>query len=340
MVLKLLQGPIVCTADPDDFDTAGDDVLMNADTCMWLDDHGLMGYCEIGGYGTRAGPGSTIAINLDGIFYVRHKTVGAVAPGGAGYDYITESGLVSFAGGAQYPFEPWTGSYITDQAIVDADWPNDNLLRLPDRFLTWAVSPAGNSQLASADLDEVTADLVVEYTFDPGFGITPGIHKRFMPGRDSLVYLWLDNVSGGTGTIVTYDWQKRIEVGTRRELGIDANTVVYSPRFNIFISLHTNSGNQEMRIWANEGEISALSAPIALDPITQGRVSTIQTTLTDDTGEGIGGRFIDWSITAGNGDLIPASAQSVTDEDGVAEIQYRAEITGGVDPTIQASVTF
>jgi hypothetical protein len=337
MVLKLLQGPIVCTADPDDELTAGFDVLMREETVFWLDDHALVGYCEILGYGTRAGPGSTIVINLDGIFYVRSKTVGGVAPSGAGYDYITQSGIVSFGTGIQYTFEPWTGSYQPEQTVTDSGWTADNLIRLPDRFLQWGVAPGNNAQLASAALDEFQADMTIEHTFSPT-PPTPGIHKRSLPGRDSLLYMYNnDSIS----TLMTYDWQRRVEVLPRRELGISCETLVYSPRFDIFISLHENTGNQEMRIWANELEVDALSAPIALTPITEGRVSTIQVTLTDDAGDGVSDRFIDWSITVGNGDLIgPTAPQSTTDENGVAEIKYRALLTGGVDPTIQASVTF
>jgi len=157
-------------------------------------------------------------------------------------------------------------------------------------------------------------------------------------GRDSLIYLWLDDA---TSTIVTYDWQKRVEVLPRISLGIGAETVLYSPKWDIFISLHENTGNQELRIWSHEGEVSALTAPVALTPITAGNVSRITTTLTDDVGVGLPGRLIDWSITVGNGDLLgPTTPQSTTDEDGLAFIDYRALITGGVDPTIQASVTF
>lgn len=337
MVLKLLQGPIVCTADPDDVDTAGFDVLMDEATVFWLDDHALIGMAEISGYGTRAGPGSTIVFNLDGVFYVRSKTVGVIGPSTAGFDYVTQSGIVSFSTGAQFTFEPWDGSWNPLQLVAASGWTAGNLIRLPNRFLHWGVSPASLTQLASADLDEFQADMTIEYTFSPSFSGV-GIERRLLPGRDSLLYLFLDDASG---TIATYDWQKRMEILPRRELGIAAETVVYSPRFDIFVSLHNNSGNQELRIWANEFEIDALSNPIALTPITEGRVSTIQVTLTDDAGDGVPDRFIDWSITVGNGDLIgPTAPQSTTDENGVAEIKYRALLTGGVDPTIRASVTF
>jgi len=336
MALKLLQGPIVCVADPDDEDTAGFDVKIREHTAFWLDDHAIMGYADIGGYGTRAGPGSAISINLDGIFYVRRKTINTLTVAGGGFDYITRSGIVTFGTGIQFTFEPWTGSYVEAEPVVSSGWAADNLLRLPNRFLQWGVSPAGASQLASADLDELQADLVVEYTFSPGLPAA-GIDKRTLPGRDSLIYLYSNDT---VSTITTYDWQTMTEVLPRRELGVDAETVLYSPRFDIFVSLHDNAGNQEMRIWANELEVDSLSAPVALTPVTAGRVSTIQTTLTDDVGVGIPDRLVDWSITAGNGDLIPTVAQSTTDENGVAEIKYRAEITGGVDPTIQASVTF
>lgn len=335
MVLKLLQGPIVCTADPDDEATAGQDVLMDEAKVYWLDDAALIGYCEISGYGNRAGPGSTIVFNLDGVFYVRRKTVAAFGPTDAGFDYITERGIVGTAS-ALFPLEPWTGSYDESKIIASSGWTAGDILRLPDRFLVRGVSPANSSQLATCALDEVQADLVLEYTFDPGFGI-PGINGRFMPARDSLIYIYLDDAAG---TIVTYDFQTKAEVLPRVEMGIQAATVLYSPRFDIFISLHNNAGNQELRIWANELEVDALSAPVALTPITAGRVSVVQTTLTDDVGVGIPDRLVDWSITAGNGDLIPTIDQSLTDENGVAEIKYRAEITGGVDPTIEASVTF
>lgn len=339
MVLKLLQGPIVCTADPDDQDTAGFDVLVREETCHWLDDHAICCTSEISGYGARAGPGSTIVFNLDGVFYVRRKTANTLNPTIPGYDYITENGI-QFFGFTQdaYEFEPWTGSYHETQIIAPAgDWSNDNWFRLPDRFLAWNISPGGQDDMLSCLLDEVETDLTVEYTFDPAPPAL-GIEHRPLRGRDSLVYLYCHDA---VSTILTYDFQKRVEVLPRVTLGIAAETVLYSPKFDIFISLHENSGNQELRIWSHEGEVSALTAPVALTPITAGNVSTIQTTLTDDVGTGLPGRLIDWSITAGNGDLLgPTTPQSTTDENGIASIDYRAQITGGVDPTIQASVTF
>jgi len=340
VVLKLLQGPIVCTADPDDEDTAGNDVLLRANTCFWLDDHAICGYSEVGGYGTRAGPGSVIVFNLDGVFYVRRKTENAVNVIDSGWDYVTESGIVAFGAAAlEYPFEPWTGSYVESQALTASnDWDGDNLIRLPDRFLTWDYAASFNDdEIASSLLDEDENDLVLEYTFSPSVPAL-GTDKRMMPGRDSLLYFYCHDA---VSTIITYDFQKRMEISPRRELGVTSETVLYSPRFDIFISMHDNSGNQEIRIWANEFEVNALSPPIALTPVTDGQVSVIQTTLTDDQGQGVPDRLIDWSITSGNGSLIgPTAPQSTTNANGVAEILYRCLLSGGSDPTIEASVTF
>jgi len=250
MVLKLLQGPIVCTADPNDDDTAGFDVLLTEASSIWLDDHGIIGAANVSGYGARAGPGSMIVVNLDGVFYVRNKKANTPGLGKMGYDYITQNAIACFGlTTPEYPLEPWTGSWIEAQAFTVAnDWSYVGLFRLPDRWLTWAAPTFSQAEMASCALDEVQADLVSEYVFDPGFG-TLGIWNRMIPGRDGLIYLSTDD---SVSTIATYDWQRRTEILPRKTLGIASETVLYSPKFDIFISLHDNTGNQEMRIWSNE----------------------------------------------------------------------------------------
>jgi hypothetical protein len=177
----------------------------------------------------------------------------------------------------------------------------------------------------------------VEYSFDNSV-VVSSFQDQLIPGPGTTVFIYtLQN----NGEIVQYDWEAKTEVLPRRYLGAIYDGCWYSRRFDIFIAWDTNALNAdlgEISIFANEVEPSALSVPTALTPITQGRVSTIQTTLTGSNGEAVPDRRIDWSITAGNGTLL--QTQSVTDEDGVAETQYRAELSGGVNPTIQASLTY
>lgn len=331
MALKLLQGPINFAPETGDPDYTGLDVkFFEGEQTFWLDEFGLIGPQE---NGLPGGGARWCVANLDAILSPRADGVVFTTASVLTYDYHTNK-LLHWDNGINIPHqvEPLTCSVRHE---VDESAGLTNVCtRLPDRWLK-VNNP---DDIDVADLDSATNSFTTEYTFSPNPNFSSG-GVATSPGPGNTIFIWSSNSSG---EIVQYDWLNKTEVLPRRFIGTDTTGGVwYSRRFDIFIRtdvdpLNTDLG--QLYIYANEVEPSALSAPVALTPITQGRVSTIQTTLTGSNSEVIPDRRIDWSITAGNGTL--STTQSVTDENGVAEVDYRAELSGGVNPTIQAQLTY
>ena len=330
MALKLLQGPITLTVDPDDDDYIGADPnFFEQSQMFWLDEVGLVGPQRIG----LPGGGQRMAVvNLDGVFNLRNDFITFTTGSAITYDYHKNK-LLHWNNGINIPhtIEPLTMA-IYDGVDESAGLTNIST-RMYDRWLRLNTP----NTMEWAALDAATNTWNTEYTFSPSIGASAFVeHLIPGPGTTVFIYTLVNN-----GMIVQYDWLNKTEVLPRKYLGAVYDGCWYSRRFDIFIAWDVNALNAdlgEISIFANEVEPSALSAPAALTPVTQGRVSTIQTTLTGAQGEAVPNRRIDWSITAGNGTLL--QTQSVTDEDGVAETQYRAELSGGVNPTIQASLTY
>jgi hypothetical protein len=326
MALKLLHGPIPMYPDPGDPETASSPAGLTEQT-FWLDDVGLVGEPN-----PEFSPGNPwVCVNLDGMMSVR-----ALRPSfnqdydGIQYDYVTNKlvGLINVWTDGVFAVEPLNGSKLSN------DTEGVYGLRLPDRV----IKRTKNGTLQTAPFD--TGVFADEYTF-PAPDVPFSYNDNFMPGPGNTVYWYNGDESG---VILHYDFQKKAEVQPQRRvsLGMQPTRVFYSRRFDIFIGFAPSSIGtpdvSDLYIWANEVVPDTLTTPIALTPITQGRVSTIQVRLLGDESTEIGGRLVDWSITAGNGEL--SSVQSKTDEFGVATVDYRAILSGGIDPTIVAEVTY
>jgi hypothetical protein len=330
MALKLLQGPIDFTPEPTEPDWVGIDVTYEEGVqTMWLDDIGIIGPPEI-----ALGFAAMTVTNLDGVFSPRSFGQGITSGSRITYDYHTNK-LLYWDNSINIPhtIEPLTGAIYN--GIAESLGTTQPSTRVPDRWLR----VLGASTIQYAPLTDTTNSFVAEYVFSPSPSFSTGFCV-VSPGPGTTVFIHSGRADAN-GTICQYDWLNKTEVLPRRYVGATYEAVFYSRKFDIFIGwdfdpLNTDLG--QLFIWANEFEPTALSAPVAVTPITQGRVSTIQTTLTDSEGQPVPDRRIDWSITVGNGTL--STTQSVTDENGVAEVDYRAELSGGVDPTIQASLTY
>jgi hypothetical protein len=109
----------------------------------------------------------------------------------------------------------------------------------------------------------------------------------------------------------------------------------YSPRFDVFVVLFNIN---TMSVYASSPEPYSLSNPVAVPSLTRGRVCTVRTQLLGDMDEPCPDELVNWSLTAGSGELL--TLQSTTDSDGYADAQYLAPMTGGTDPTIEAQVRF
>jgi hypothetical protein len=340
MSLVLLQGPISTVRDPDDAQMTGTAGFQLADGVLWFDDFGLVGFADTGTSGAPLN--SSIVCNLDGVCYLRQDGGGAFGAYDLHYDTLTNQilGWRSGLGAGLRQIDPLTLSIQTP--VINAMTVDVAGIRGTTGWFTVATDAPAN-QIWRADLDATTdGEFSHDYTFVPAAGVGGGDH--LLEGPDGSIYWFFADASG---TLARYDYLNKTEVfpnttnTNRLTLGRDAARCFYSPKFDIFISVEANAGDAnitDIYIWANELLPDSITAPVALTPVTAGRVSTIQITLLDDNSVGIPDRLIDWTITVGDGEL--SATQSTTDSNGVAEIDYRAETSGGSDPTIQAELTF
>ena len=331
MSLEIMAGPIQMTPDPDDSAVGGTAHFGGGARCIWLDYMGWFGRLDP----DFTGGGNTgfITCNLDGVTRLRADIPSAFGVTTMNQDELTGKVTVHYSSGDTYLMNPLVGG-LEPQAAVNS-MTEANL-----RTNVGWFKMSGTS-ITRAPLDATgDGDYVTEYAFTP----TPssGSADRLVLGPDNLIYWY----TGGTnGVICAYDTVLKTEVfpnpnGTGRwTLGAIYDTVFYSRKFDTFMIYDdVGAAPGELYVFSTELGPSALSVPTASPAVAAGVVSTISVTLTDDQSVGIVGRLIDWSITVGNGVLL--DTQTTTDADGIATTLYRAPITGGVNPTIQASLTY
>lgn len=339
MALQQLHGPISTTFDPEDTTFTPVDSGYKPYSMAYHDAVGLFGQVTTA-MGATFGYSTTCVANFDGVMYMRKYRASALAAVEMFNDMTTNKfiGWLTAFGGPRL-IEP-----------ITTEWTEINLNSIPATYRGirtpagwYTIVPAPSNTLQRAPLDATDdGDFSVEYTFSPT--LTQGTDPKLWEGPDNTFWIYTDDASG---TIAQYDYIQKTEVfpnpntTNRLTLGVQVDQLFYSRKFDIFITVEQNPLNSDItdiRVWSREMVPNALSAPTASPAITQGNVSVISTTLTDDNNVGIPDRLIDWSITAGNGTLL--DTQSVTDADGVATTKYRALTSGGVDPTIEASLTY
>lgn len=142
-----------------------------------------------------------------------------------------------------------------------------------------------------------------------------------------------------SGEVLYYDVVAKAQVSGSANIGVNVGAW-YSLKHDIFVALSTAN---TMKIFANAPRPSSLSNPVAITPLTQGRVSQVRVRLLGSNNEACPDELVDWSITAGVGALV--RAQSTTDASGYAYNDYVAPVTGGAgspygNATIQAQVLF
>jgi len=288
----------------------------------------------------RAGAGFTghgltgmITCNLDGVTRLRSYIPGAFGITQMEMDDITNKVLVAYTS-SPYLFNP----VVCGRDPTDAFESGMDTAYIRTK-VGWYRTSGNNVQIAPLDAADET-EFVTEYVFVPVSGLSS--NARFSLGPDNLLYFYTDNADGD---IIAYDYVLKTEVfpnttNTERwALGGQVDACFYSRKLDVFVTYEDIGGDiGELNVYSLELSPSALSAPTASPAITAGVVSTISVTLTDSEGIGIVGRLIDWSITAGDGTIL--DPQTTTDADGIATTQYRAEISGGSDPTIEASLTY
>ena len=323
--------------DPEDSTIGGVAGFNGPRTCGYEDAHGWFGVHAAGDM-TGCGLSGLVQCNIDGVTRLRSFLESAFAITNMEQDDLTNNVIVNYGTAVPIPFNPTVCGLDPAVAI-------NGMLTTPIRTrVGWFKMSGSNVQRADIDAAD-NLGFATEYTFSPG--ITLGSARwHFSLGPDNIIYLYTGDTTNPL--IVAYDYVLRTEVfpnptgsTVRWELDHRVDKCVYSRKHRVFMTYEEDaltSGQGILHIYSTETGPDGLSNPTDSPAITAGAVSTISVTLTDDQGVGIPGRLIDWAITVGNGTLL--DTQTTTDQDGVATTQYRADITGGVDPTIEAELTY
>lgn len=150
---------------------------------------------------------------------------------------------------------------------------------------------------------------------------------------DVLALVW------ETGEIAYYDVVAGAQAEGSGNLGANVGAW-YSRKHDVFIAI---TAAHTLKVFASAPRPSSLSNPVAVSPLTQGRVSQVRVRLLGSSSDACAGELVNWSISAGAGELV--LAQSETDADGYAYNDYVAPASGGAGSpfgsvTIEAQVLF
>jgi hypothetical protein len=222
-------------------------------------------------------------------------------------------------------FDKRSGAAGAEVASGGVSFVGSVQVRAADRYLS----------VSGANVQFKPLDLSGSWTTETVLTGTSGSTATFSRTLDRDVLA----IAHENGTIVYYDVVAGAQVGGVSYIAANQGAW-YSPRHDVFIArLSTHA----LAVYANAVRPSALSNPVAITPLTQGRVSQVRVQLLGSNSEPCEDELVDWSITAGSGTL--ALAQSATDEDGYAYNDYIGPVSGGAGSpfgsvTIQAQVLF
>lgn len=203
------------------------------------------------------------------------------------------------------------------------------LVRASDRYLDVLSSSVRYRPLATPGDAPVA-----ESTLTGAGSGYPTVSRTNSP--DIVCFVW------GNGPVAYYDVVARAQVAGTGNVGTNSGGW-YSPKHDIFITLTDAFPADTIRVYANAVRPSTLSNPVAVTPLTQGRVSQVKVRLLGTNSDACVDELVNWSITAGVGAM--AQAQSTTDATGWAYNDFIAPVSGGAGSpfgtvTIQAQVLY
>lgn len=257
-----------------------------------------------------------------------------------GYDGLLAR-LYSGVNGRMYRTKPEDNIWIHEHNYPDLPEIRDRMVRLPDRWLR-AAGGLGDTTVYTAPIDG-SLDWSVETTFTPdnaSYFTSSGVHISAAGGG----LYWFGYHSGGLA-LYNADTQQVVEsykvsydysgIGTftgihwSRELGVFVATVWKYP----------GTPNQtEIMVFSDETRPATLTNPVELSTPTRGFVSTMEVQLTGAHSDQVVGFPIDWSITSGTGTL--SAAQTLTDAEGKAQVDYIPDNLASSGFTLQAEAQF
>lgn len=304
-MLELLAGPFAVT------NGGGATITPSNGASAFYDD--ALGFCcyngTLGGYAIA---------QLDGVAYLRSAqaranrfTLDLQNPG----KYLVHASLFE---DALYTFDKHAGTFGELLLSGGTNFVHDLQARASDRYLYVL-----NNAVQFKPLDG-TGSWTTEATLTNNGSGTPTLSRTRVNGVLCLAY--------DDGHIIFYDTIEREQRAGAARIGANSGAW-YSPKHDVLVAIVSN----QIKIFANAVRPAALSNPVAVSALTQGRVSRVKVQLTGAQSETCEGEIIEWSVT-GVGSV--ALVQSETDADGWAYNDYLAPVSGTGSATIQAEVKF
>lgn len=205
----------------------------------------------------------------------------------------------------------------------------NSVVRYTDRWIR-----ASTTSVWSAPLDGAS-DWASEASISPSVGFPP----RITPAGSGLMW-----IIGSDGTAVLYDAENLQAVRSRYFF---SSSQVYSSgwgdwsqELDVFVGAFKDQADDKWYLYtlADEVRPTAISDPIALSTLQRGHVTQMQVTVTGDRGEPVEDINVDWTITAGDGEL--DASQSRTNDSGEAEVGYLPDDLASASFTLEAEVAY
>lgn len=284
------------------------------DETVWDDDVGLISHMMIGGQ-----PCYTVS-QLDGMTHIRstYDRARALVHDVPGAALLAKLWL---ARDALLVFDKAAGTYGATITSGGTNYVNDLMARVPDRYLRARYSRIDTMTFAAPNV------LTPEFTFLGGLGTDATISRT--EEHDVLCVVWSE-----PGVVTHYNYVTKQEVRARQYLPAGHKKAWYSPRHKIFIVL---DADRRLRVYATTVRPEAISAPESLTPLARGRKSILRARLTGSNGEACPHEHIAWTL---DGPGLLGAAQTLTDADGYAEVDYYAPLDLPASPAITAGMTF
>lgn len=296
MALELLAGPFTIT-DKLTGTPLGDGV---SGAPMWIDGRGLM----LNGYLVQL-DGAAYPVIAEEMLSYGLALQGATTDPRSGVRWHGISDSVGSPG--EWDIDPVTLYKIT-QAASSYPVVSGNYARLHDRY----IYPIGGR--IDWRLLDLSGGWFVEASLS---GLANASSLSWGTLHDEIV------VGTTDGSVVRYDWVAKAFRGAIQTIGMSCIGVWWSPRHEVYLSLHDAGTTLALRVWAATVQPATVSSPTADATLTAGRRTRVRSRVLGANSDPCEGEVVAWSLV-GVGALTQAA--SLTGADGYAETYYDAPL--------------
>lgn len=265
-------------------------------------------------------------IQMDGTAAVRSQFFGRfivdLQPGRLGEYLVTNPPYES----KLHLYEKRSGTYSETLLSLAGLTPLLNVqVRCEDRFIGIGT-PLSTIKTWPLDMSQAA---VTEATLT---GAGSGIYRpQWSRTRDANILA----IAFQNGNVLYYDHVQKQQADGFAYIGANLGAW-YSPRHNVFLKLTTD---RQLEIYANAPRPYSLSNPSG-DAPARGRMTTYTVRVLGAQNEPCPNEIIDWSLDPGDPGQL-RGAQSSTDSDGYASIDYFAPVIGSLGSiTVNAEIKF